>query len=250
MTRILSFLVALLCIQPVFAYQFVYDSVAVEGADLRLGINDGRFKGDRTHDLDGRALVHGWTEDELLINYDQDFEGGVKVLGDFFVQDGWWGGHQLRIVLNNPGIEIGSSTGRLNFWHTNHGYTDIYARNITAADGGSVYGRDFVVESDARLKENIRPIRNALETVLQLRGVEYNFISDEDKIDHLGFIAQEVEPLLPQLVYPLPDSDKKGLDYQGIIPVLVEAMQEQQKMLTQQAEQIKALQAEIEVLKQ
>ena len=113
-----------------------------------------------------------------------------------------------------------------------------------------MYGRDFIIESDARLKENVRPIRNALETVLQLRGVEYNFISDEDKIDHLGFIAQEIEPILPQLVYPLPDSDKKGLDYQGFIPVLVEAMQEQQKMLTQQAEQIKALQAEIEALKQ
>ncbi|WP_353572534.1 tail fiber domain-containing protein [Candidatus Albibeggiatoa sp. nov. BB20] len=249
MTRILYFLLAFMMLQPAYAVEFIYDSVAIDGADLRLGINDGRWQGDRTHDLDGRAMVHGWTEDELLLNYDQDFEGGVKVLGDFFVQDGWWGGHQLRVVLNNPGVEIGSSTGRLNFWHTNDGYTDIYARNITAADGGSMYARDFITESDARLKENIRPIRSALETVLKLRGVEYNFIADEEKIDHLGFIAQEVEEIVPQLVYPLPDSDKKGLDYQGIIPILVEAMQEQQKLIAQQAEQIKALEAAIETLK-
>ncbi|MCV6638670.1 tail fiber domain-containing protein [Candidatus Albibeggiatoa sp. nov. NOAA] len=248
MVRVLSFLIAFTALQPVQAFEFIYDSLAIEGADLRLGLNDGRWKGERTHDLDGRAMVHGWLEDELLINFDQDFEGGVKVLGDFFIQDGWWGGHQLRVVLNNPGIEIGSSTGRLNFWHTNHGYTDIYARNITAADGGSMYGRDFIVESDVRLKENIRPIRSALETVLQLRGVEYNFISDEDKIDHLGFIAQEVEKVVPQLVYPLPDTDKKGVDYQGVIPILVEAMQEQQKLIAQQAEQIKALEAAVKAL--
>jgi hypothetical protein len=249
MLRILTLLIAFIVMQPVQAFEFIYDSLAVDGADLRIGLNDGRWMGNNTHPLDGRALVHGWLDDELLINYDQDFEGGVKVLGDFFVQDGWWGGHQLRIVLNNPGIEIGSSTGRLNFWHTNHGYTDLYARNITAADGGSMYGRDFIIESDARLKENIRPIRGALETVLQLRGVEYNFIDDEDKIDNLGFIAQEVEKIVPQLVYPLPDSDKKGLDYQGIIPLLAEAIQEQQKLIAQQAEKIKALEAAVEALK-
>ncbi len=249
MFRILSFMFAFAMLQSAQAYEFIYDSLVVDGADIRLGVNDGRWQGDRTHEFDGRALVHGWLKDELLINYDQDFEGGVKVLGDFFVQDGWWGGHQLRVVLNNPGIEIGSSTGRLNFWHTNHGYTDIYARNYTAADGGSFYGRDFIVESDVRLKENVRPINNALETILQLRGVEYNFIDDKDKIDHLGFIAQEVEEVVPQLVFPLPDSDHKGLDYQGVLPLLVEAVQEQQKLITEQAEKIKALEAAIQALK-
>jgi hypothetical protein len=246
MLRNLLFLLLIINSTPLLAFDnIVHDSLIVNGSDLRLGVNDGRWQGNKTHLLDGRALVHGWLQDELIINYDQDFEGGVRVMGDFFVQDGWWGGHQLRVVLNNPGIEIGSSTGRLNFWHTNHGFTDLYARNITARDGGSIYARGFVTESDLRLKDNLRPIRNALDSVLKLRGVEYNLIADPDRIDQLGFIAQEVELILPQLVYPIPDTEDKGLKYQGFLPVLVEAIKQQQLLIEQQAARITALEQKL-----
>lgn len=59
----------------------------VQGADLKLGLNDGRDKGAKPHQ---RALVH-LTEDRLIMNYDGDFEGGTVVQGSKFSVDGVFG---------------------------------------------------------------------------------------------------------------------------------------------------------------
>jgi hypothetical protein len=92
--------------------------------------------------------------------------------------------------------------------------------------------------SDIRLKENFESIPNALELVTQLNGLYYTWKKDagEDKPRKLGFIAQEVENLIPELVKT--DSEgMKSVDYIGVIPVLVEALKNQQK----QIDELKAL---------
>ena len=85
--------------------------------------------------------------------------------------------------------------------------------------------------SDFRWKTNITPITSALDKVMQLSGVSYNWRQAEfpernfDNKTHLGFIAQEVETVLPELVITGADG-YKGLDYNGMTSVLVNAVKE------------------------
>jgi len=93
--------------------------------------------------------------------------------------------------------------------------------------------------SDKRLKENIKPIESALDKVEKLKGVTFDW-KEQDKdikqtwVKDIGFIAQDVQEVLPELVRENPDG-MLSMRHQGITPILVEA--------------IKELKAEIEELK-
>lgn len=105
-----------------------------------------------------------------------------------------------------------------------------------------IFEYQFVQGSDSRLKDNIIPITNSLDKVKSLRGVEFDWNSGVNEGTHdVGLIAQEVEAVLPEAVTTQEDG-YKNLAYTKVIPLLVEAMKEQQAM-------IDALKAEIELLK-
>lgn len=108
--------------------------------------------------------------------------------------------------------------------------------DITAT--GNVTAAAFLYSSDARLKTNVKTINNPLETIKSLRGVTFNW--GKNNQPSLGFIAQEVEKVLPQLVHE--QEGQKYLEYGNMTAVLVEAVKAQQQ-------QIEELQAEIEQLK-
>ena len=109
--------------------------------------------------------------------------------------------------------------------------------------GGAIYSSgNITAYSDRRVKENIIPIDNALEKVNGLQGVYYNRIDDEDKTKEIGFIAQEVNEVAPELVTYAEDIDQYGVKYGNTTALLVEAVKE----LTQQ---VKDLKQEIEEIK-
>ena len=102
--------------------------------------------------------------------------------------------------------------------------------------------------SDARIKDNVAVLENCLDKVLQLRGVEYDRIDLSRPQHDYGLIAQEVEPIFPVLVGESNQVDRedgiedlKTLNYEGLIPVLIEAVKEQNAI-------IQSLQSRIEVL--
>lgn len=111
--------------------------------------------------------------------------------------------------------------------------------------------------SDARYKKNVESIDNALEMITRLRGVRFDWRTDEFEDRHfsdrrqVGMIAQEVEKVVPELV----NKDSEGyysLDYARLTPILVEAIREQQakiEKLEQKIEDNSRLRAEIEELK-
>jgi hypothetical protein len=85
--------------------------------------------------------------------------------------------------------------------------------------------------SDERLKKNIKPLdkEKAIEQIKELRSVEFNWREEanDDKRLQLGFIAQEVEQVIPEAVSNAADADNTYLLDKGtIIPVLVAAVQE------------------------
>ena len=85
--------------------------------------------------------------------------------------------------------------------------------------------------SDARLKTNIKNIENALQKVLTLNGVTFNWRAEEfpdknfDNESHIGVIAQEVEKVFPQLVSN-GDDGFKGVMYENFAPILIEAIKD------------------------
>ena len=97
---------------------------------------------------------------------------------------------------------------------------------------GGIYATgDIVAYSDERKKTNIAQISGALDKVLELRGVTYDKIGDEKSDSNIGFIAQEVEKVLPEAVTYAEDVDEYGVKYGNITALLVEAIKEQQKQI-------------------
>jgi hypothetical protein len=111
---------------------------------------------------------------------------------------------------------------------------DFYKGNFFHIDGKYTPG------SDRRLKQNIEPIPSVLDKVMALRPVAYEMkYHNPGRIKSIGFIAQEVKPLFPELTTHT-QSDDLGyeglqdlysLQYDGFGPVAIKAIQEQQAML-------------------
>ena len=86
--------------------------------------------------------------------------------------------------------------------------------------------------SDERIKTNIKTIENALDKTLLLRGVQYNDIRIEPEKNKIGLIAQEVELIIPEVVQTGEDG-MKGIEYQNLVGLLIEAIKEQQKQINE-----------------
>ena len=99
---------------------------------------------------------------------------------------------------------------------------------------------DLNSTSDERLKKNIKPIDNALADICQLEGVTFDW--RDTGTQGQGFIAQQVEPIIPEVVNTDEDTGMKSINYVGLIGHLVEAIKTQQT-------QIDDLKAEIQSMK-
>ncbi len=78
--------------------------------------------------------------------------------------------------------------------------------------------------SDRRLKENISDLENSLNKVLALRGVSYQWKRDEQKEKRIGLIAQEVNEVVPELVFTNQSDGYMGVRYQEVVALLIEAI--------------------------
>lgn len=96
--------------------------------------------------------------------------------------------------------------------------------------------------SDERLKENIKPIENALDKVSKIGGYEFDWNDQTEVHGHeghdIGVIAQEIEAILPEVVTTR-DSGYKAVKYEKIVPLLIQAIKEQQKEINELRETIK-----------
>ena len=103
--------------------------------------------------------------------------------------------------------------------------------NSLAIDlNGYVYGK-LVNTSDERIKTDIQTIDNALDKVLLLRGVNYTLISENTR--EIGLIAQEVENIIPEAVKQNDLNNSKGINYSGLVGLLVEAIKQQQQQINE-----------------
>ena len=126
------------------------------------------------------------------------------------------------------------------------GYHGSTVAAILNVNGGIQCIGAVVTSSDKRLKQDILPIENALNKILMLTGVTYNWNKEFDPDlhlddnEHIGLLAQDVEKIIPQIVST--DTSKnqlKSVSYTELIPVLIEAIKEQQTQINELKNKLK-----------
>jgi hypothetical protein len=116
---------------------------------------------------------------------------------------------------------------------------------------GNIVATGSITPSDRRYKTNIQSLESSLDKIMRLRGVSYFWrhseFPDRDfrKGKDFGFIAQEIEEILPEVVITH-DDGYKGVDYTRIIPHLTAALQEQQAQIEALKKENAALKAKAE----
>lgn len=141
--------------------------------------------------------------------------------------------------------------------HGSLGHPNYFVRNAYIHD---LWYNFYKGKSDARIKTNMQPIRSPLEKLMKLQGYVYDIKDDafdgpvEARKDNIGFVAQEVKEIYPQLVHYNPESDSYYLEYDGFIPIVVEAIKEFKRQYKKKYKELENLierqQSEIECLKQ
>lgn len=143
------------------------------------------------------------------------------------------------INTQNNGINTGSAS---------IGCFDLVASNNVNATGNVVAGGDVIAfnSSDARLKEDIIPIANALATIDQINGYTFKWKEDDNSIDiprqgnDIGVLAQEIQSVLPCIV-----SEKTngylGVDYQRLVPLLISCIKELKTEVTKLQDEVRQI---------
>jgi hypothetical protein len=101
--------------------------------------------------------------------------------------------------------------------------------------------------SDERRKENISLLGYGLNEVLQLIPKQFNYKVDELKKPYMGFVAQDVLPIIPEAVQSYLEGEKEdekefyAMNYDNLVPVLVKAIQEQNQLISELSAKVSAL---------
>ena len=117
------------------------------------------------------------------------------------------------------------------YWYSGGVFT---SRFEFMTNGDFKAGGDVIAykSSDERLKDNIKPIENAIDKVKAIGGYEFDWNDNQESYEghDVGVIAQEIEEVLPEVVTTR-DSGYKAVQYEKMVPLLIEAIKEQQKQI-------------------
>ena len=166
----------------------------------------------------------------------------------------WTPTHTTSNFLNIGGLIFGTdlatttntiSTGGVGIGTTDPGSYRLYVNGTAYSTGGWQ-------SSDERLKNIISGIESPVERLEKLKGVKFEWKTDEypekglPEGTHYGLIAQEVEKVFPEVV----GEDNEGyktLSYNELIPVLIEAIKEQEKTIKEQEKRIEMLETKLNI---
>jgi len=150
-------------------------------------------------------------------------------------------GAQIKAIAEAD-FDGSTNTSKLEF-HTTNGTTTSAALTLAGSNAAtfasSVSSTEFITTSDKRLKKNIKDIESPLNRILKLRGIHFDWIDTEKygSKNNIGFLAQEVEAVFPQLVSER--DNIKAVNYAQTTAVLVEAIKEQNVIILDLKEEIK-----------
>jgi hypothetical protein len=116
---------------------------------------------------------------------------------------------------------------------------------VVRFNGNATLSGDLTINSDERLKDNIQPLGSTLNKLHQIEGKTYSLKKDEEHTPKIGVLAQEVQLVFPELVTEGADGIL-SVNYQGLVPVLINAINEQDAKIAA----LEAQNAEIKELKE
>lgn len=160
-------------------------------------------------------------------------DAGLNQTGGYIVNGETTGMHM--VIDNNEIMVKQNNIGQT--LYLNHGGGDVSV-------GGSV-----VHSSDRRLKKDIETIPYGLDDILKLQPKAYNWKNRDQTTKSLGLIAQDVQPIINNVVQINDDADKTlSISYTELIPVLIKAIQEQQDIIESQNKNYEKLLKRVEQL--
>ncbi len=228
--------------------------------------------------LSASILARGGNNLKTQLNFGVRNNAGTAVGGAVYSDGSLGGGLTLQGNLNDqpsvtPHVHINTSGELLVNTTTDNGAYklqvngDIYAptaRFYSVNPGG--YSADLnlradgtltTTSSDIRLKKNIETIKDPIKKVMALRGVTYNWKDSTAPRRMMGMIAQEVLPIVPEIVFQNKTDGYYGINYGETSGLLIEAIKAQQQLiqeikteLSRQQGLLQAAQQEIIRLKQ
>jgi hypothetical protein len=158
------------------------------------------------------------------------------------------GGKTLTINQGTPGKLNFTEPGvadlmTLDFYYKRIGILNTSPKHILDISGGAYCnGTSWVNGSDSTLKRNIKTLgRYGLNEVMKMRSAEHIYKSDITNKHEIGFIAQEMKDVIPEVVFG--EEGNMGISYGNIIPVLVNAIKElknENDLLKTEVEKLKA----------
>jgi hypothetical protein len=172
---------------------------------LAIGVNNSAGVGDTTVDPD---------------NY-----------GGYYFADGQYTG-------TPPGVAFVIGNGDVN---SSNGLAGSNPSNafVVNYDGSATLSGELTVNSDARLKSNIISLGSTLTKLLLMDGKSYTIKTNEAE-SKIGLLAQDVQKVFPELVKTANTSDQTlSVNYQGLIPILINAIKEQQKQIKELENKLK-----------
>jgi len=198
---------------------------------------------------------------DLVVNSDGSTYA-LDVTGHAFVKgpDGWNGtGDKAIVALGSAvsnekfgcGYVYGTGLVLSTYKPSGSGHFGSSTQNsliIADTTGEARFINDVVAyaSSDKRLKENVKPLDNALDKINKINGVEFDWIEGKDEHGNsvhsneghdVGVIAQEIEEVLPEVVHTR-DNGYKAVKYEKIVPLLIEAIKEQQQQINELKEKL------------
>ena len=117
---------------------------------------------------------------------------------------------------------------------------------VVKFNGDATLAGNLNINSDARLKSNIISLGSTLSKLLQIDGKSYTMKKDESEKQKIGLLAQDIEKVFPELVSE--SHGVKSVNYQGLVPVLINALKEQDAMMKEQQAEIDRLKTQEERL--
>ena len=140
------------------------------------------------------------------------------------------GGVTHRMQVQSGGVVVFSGTSTQTYsdayWYAeNDAVAMMFARGSTPGGSYVAFDGTTVHSSDKTLKKNIKKLESPLSTITSLEGKSFNWKDDRDSIKHYGLIAQDVEKILPDIIWKNKE-DKMSVNYIELVPILIEAVKE------------------------
>ena len=166
------------------------------------------------------TAIGNFAGDALLTGYNNTYLGNTTDASSTSAINQTMIGYDATGQADNS-VTLGNSDVTAIYMAEDSGAT-IYAGNAT-------FGGDVTISSDIRLKSNIVSLGSTLSKLLLIDGKSYTMNSDGK--DKIGVLAQEVQEVFPELV----GEDTEGMltvNYQGLVPVLINALKEQEDKIS------------------